>query len=178
MAKNQRTFVDGINEINGFVVNVIRFVGAQQISETSRHAAKHWGTITKPDGTEISMGEDGMTTPQIKKIVGMDTTKVYNRQGGGGSGEIKQLETLKSKLAELGMSTDEIDAKIEAKKAEIEAEKANKAESTEKQKKIKSLNNEIKKLDKVREELESLGLSTLDVNGKIEAIRAEIEALS
>lgn len=177
MAKNQRTFVDGINEINGFVVNVIRFVGAQQISETSRHAAKHWGTITKPDGTEISMGEDGMTTPQIKKIVGMSTTKVYNRQGCG-SGEIKQLETLKSKLAELGMSTDEIDAKIEAKKAEIEAEKASKAESSENQKKIKSLNKEIKKLDKVREELESLGLSTSDVNAKIEAIRSEIEALS
>lgn len=176
MAKNQRTFVDGINEINGFVVNVIRFVGSQQISETSRHAAKHWGTITKPDGTEISMGENGMTTPQIKKIVGMSTTKVYNRQGGGS--EIEQLETLKSKLTELGMDTAEIDAKIEAKKAEIEAEKANKVESVENQKKIKALNKEIKKLNKVREDLEFLELSTDYVNARIEAIRAEIEALS
>lgn len=178
MAKNQRTFVDGINEINGFVVNVVRFVGAQQVGDNSRIAAHYWGTITKPDGTEISMGDGGMTVTDIKKIVGGMTTRTYNRQGGGCSGEIKQLESLKTKLAELGMDTDEIDAKIEAKKAEIEAEKASKAESSENQKKIKSLNKEIKKLDKVREELESLGLSTLDVNGKIEAIRAEIEALS
>lgn len=89
MAKNQRTFVDGLNQMNGYVINVIRFVGAQQVSETSRIAARHWGTITTPSGEVIDMGESGMTTPQIKKICGGET-RTYNR--GGQSSAIKQLE--------------------------------------------------------------------------------------
>lgn len=118
MANNQRTFADGINEMNGYVINVIRFVGAYQNGANSRIAAKHWGTITTPDGEVIEMGESGMSTPQIKKIIGGET-KTYNRNGK--SGELKQLESLKSQLESLGMSTAEVDAKIEAKKAEIDA---------------------------------------------------------
>lgn len=115
--RNSRSFNDGVNEINGFVVNVIRFVGAQQVSATSRIAARHWGTITTPDGVVIDMGESGMTTPQIKKIVG-GVTKHYNI----GSSELRSLNQLCEQLESLGMSTAELDAKIESEKARIEEE--------------------------------------------------------
>lgn len=170
MAKNQRTFQDGTNEINGFVVNVVRFVGAQQVSETSRIAAKHWGTITTPSGEVIDMGESGMTTPQIKRIVGGET-KSYNREGG--SSEIKKLEQLKSQLESLGMSTIEVDAKIEAKKAEIEAE----SRSKENEKEIKKLEKEIKNFERLKSQLESCGLSTTEVTWKIADLNAQIENL-
>lgn len=169
MAKNQRTFQDGTNEVNEFVVNVVRFVGAQQVSETSRIAAKHWGTITTPSGEVIDMGESGMTTPQIKKIVGGET-KPYNREGGS---EIKKLEQLKSQLESLGMSTIEVDAKIEAKKAEIEAE----SRSKENEKEIKKLEREIKKFESLKNQLESLGLATTEVTWKIADLNAQIENL-
>jgi DNA-binding transcriptional MerR regulator len=170
MAKNQRTFQDGINEVNGFVVNVVRFVGAQQVSETSRIAAKHWGTITTPSGEVIDMGESGMTTPQIKRIVGGET-KSYNREGS--SSEIKKLEQLKSQLESLGLSTADVDAKIEEKQAEIEAE----SRSKENEKEIKKLEKEIKKLENAKSQLESLGLSTTEVTWKIADLNAQIENL-
>ncbi len=171
MAKNQRTFQDGTNNVNGFVVNVVRFVGAQQVSETSRIAAKHWGTITTPSGEVIDMGESGMTTPQIKRIVGGET-KSYNREGG--SSEIKKLEQLKSQLESLGMSTVEVDAKIEAKKAEIEAERNRVENSSE----IKKLEREIKKLEKIKEQLQSIGVSTIEIDEKLGNLAFRITELS
>lgn len=170
MAKNQRTFQDGENQMNGYVINVIRFVGAQQVSETSRIAARHWGTITTPSGEVIDMGESGMTTPQIKKICGGET-RTYNR--GGQSSTIKQLEKVKSTLESLGMDTTEVDAKIEAEKVRILAEKAIIDNSVE----IKRLEKEIKKLDKAKAQLESLGLSVTEVVCKIAHLNAQIENL-
>lgn len=176
MANNQRFFQDGINEVNGFVVNVVRFTSAYNTSfnETTgkwnRQCALHWGTITTPDGEEISMGESGMSTPQIKRIIGGET-KPYNRNGK--SGELKQLESLKTQLESLGMSTAEVDAKIEAKKAEIEA--AN--NQIDNSKEIKRLEKEIKKLDKVKQQLESLGLSTEEIDSRYERLRSQIEDL-
>lgn len=170
MARNFRTFADGINVINGYEVNVIRFVSAQQVSATSRIAAHYWGTITTPDGEEIDMGESGMTVVQIKKIIGGET-RTYNRNGD--NGEIKKLEELKSTLESLGMSTTEVDAKIEAKKAEIEAERNRVDNSAE----IKRINKEIKKLEKVKSQISALGLSTLEVDGKINELHAEIMSL-
>lgn len=170
MRQNQRTFSDGIYEVNGFVVNIVRVVGAQQVSDTSRIAAKHWGKITTPSGEVIDMGESGMTTPQIKRIVGIET-KSYNRKGG--SSEIKKLEQLKSQLESLGMSTEEVDAKIEEKRAEIEAE----SKSKENEKEIKKLENEIKKFESLKNQLESLGLTTTEVTWKIADLNAQIENL-
>lgn len=170
MATNQRTFQDGINNVNGYIINVIRFVGAYQNGANSRIAAKHWGTITTPDGVVIEMGESGMTTPQIKKIIGGES-RSYNR--GEGNSEIKKLESLKSQLEQLGMDTAEVDAKIEAKKAEIEAERNRADNSAE----IKKLEKEIKKLDKVKQQLESLGLSTEEIDSRYERIRSQIEDL-
>lgn len=176
MAKNQRTFADGINEMNGYVINVIRFVGAQQVSESSRIAAHYWGTITKPDGTEISMGDSGMTVTDIKKIVSGMTTRTYNRSGE--SSEIKKLEVLKSQLESLGMNTAEVDAKIEAKKAEIEAAKAADALREVNKSRIKALNNDLKKLSEIRSSMESVGVDTTEICAKMNAIEEEIASLS
>lgn len=170
MAKNQRTFQDGENQMNGYVINVIRFVGAQQVSDTSRIAARHWGTITTPSGEVIDMGESGMTTPQIKKIVGGEA-RTYNR--GGQSSTIKQLEKVKSTLESLGMDTTEVDAKIDAEKARIEEEKNRIDNSAE----IKKLEKEQKKLSKMREMLVNLGLSTAEVDAKMAELESQIESL-
>ena len=167
--RNSRSFSDGMNEVNGFVVNVVRFVGAQQVSATSRVAARHWGTITTPDGVVIDMGESGMTTPQIKKIIG-GRTREYNR---GDSGELKKLNQLREQLESLGMSTAELDAKIESEKARIEEEKSRLSHVTE----IRELEKEIKKLDKAKAQLESLGLSTTEVTWKIADLEAQIAQL-
>lgn len=175
MAKNQRTFADGINEMNGYVINVIRFVGAQQMSDTSRIAAHYWGTITKPDGTEISMGDNGMTVTDIKKIVG-GQTRSYNRSGE--SSEIKRLEAIKSQLESLGMNTAEIDAKIEAKKVEIEAAKAADALREVNKSRIKALNKDLKKLSEIRSSMESVGVDTTEICAKMNAIEEEIASLS
>lgn len=168
--RNSRSFNDGMNEVNGFVVNVIRFVGAQQVSATSRVAARHWGTITTPDGVVIDMGESGMTTPQIKKLVGA-STKHYNF--GEFGGEIKKLEKLKSQLESMGMSTTELDAKIEAEKERISAIVSRNAATTE----IKRIEKEIRQLDEAKAQLESLGLSTTEVVSKIADLEAQIAQL-
>ena len=72
MASSQRFFVDGEQTINECVVNIVRFVPAQQLGENSRVAAKHWGTITFPDGRVESLGENGKTTRQIKAMIGLE----------------------------------------------------------------------------------------------------------
>ena len=176
MAKNQRTFADGINEMNGYVINVIRFVGAQQMSDTSRIAAHYWGTITKPDGTEVSMGDNGMTVTDIKKIVSGMTTRTYNRSGE--SSEIKRLEAIKSQLESFGLSTAEVDAQIEAKKAEIESAKAADALREVNKSRIKALNKDLKKLSEIRSSMESVGVDTTEIFAKMNAIEEEIASLS
>lgn len=168
--RSNRFFVDGLNEVNGFIVNVVRFVGAQQLSASSRIAARHWGTITYPNGDVLDMGINGMTTPQIKKIIG-GVTKVYNR---GESVELKKLNQLRSQLESLGMCTDEVDAKIEAKKLEIEAE----SRRVDNSKEIKKLEKEISKLSKLVDSLTALGLSTDEVMDKIVALQAQIRSLT
>lgn len=176
MANKARTFQDGINEINGYTVNVIRFTSAfttcynPTTGRPNRQCALHWGTIVCPDGREISMGDRGMSTPQIKAIIG-GTTRTYNR--GNNDSELSDLIKIKEKLELLGMSTIEVNEKIEAKKAEIE-ENRNRADNTAE---IKRLSKEIKSLEKVKSKLESFGLSTAEIDSKIEAINAQIDNL-
>lgn len=175
MATNQRTFQDGVNEMNGYVVNVVRFTSAYNTTfndstgKWNRQCALHWGTITTPDGDVIDMGESGMSTPQIKRIIGGET-KQYNRDG---NSEIKSLEKLKSQLESLGMNTAEVDAKIEAEKARIEAE-SNRVNNS---RIIKKFEKEIKELEKTKNQLRQFGLSTTELDAKIEELQDKIEEL-
>lgn len=175
MARNFRTFDDGVNHVNGYVVNVTRFVGAQQSGANSRIAAKYWGTITTPDGEVIDMGENGKTVTDIKKVIGGES-RSYSRYGE--NSEIKKLESLKNQLAELGMDTSEVDAKIEAKKAEIEAAREASVNREANKGRIKELNKDLKKYRKLRESLVSLGMATTEVDTKIYDIEFEISSLS
>ena len=174
MGKNQRTFQDGLNEMNGYKIEVIRFVGAQQVGESSRIAAKHWGTITTPDGEVIQMGDKGMTVTEIKKIIG-GATRSYNRSGQ--NGEIGKLMKLKAALEANGLATADVDAKIEQLKAEQEAKSEADKLSVENQKKVKKIQKEIKKLDKLVAQTESLGVSADAIKAKIALMYADIEAL-
>jgi galactitol-specific phosphotransferase system IIB component len=169
MANQARTFQDGINEINGYTVNVIRFTSAFTTGYNSitgrpnRQCALHWGTITTPDGREISMGDKGMSTPQIKSIIGVKPNNT----------ELSNLIKARNVLESNGMSTDEIDAKIEAKKAEIEAERNRVDNSAE----IKKLEKEIKKIEEAREILTSNGVSTDELDNKLSELKSQVEAL-
>jgi predicted RNase H-like nuclease (RuvC/YqgF family) len=175
---SSRFFNDGVNNYNGFVVNVVRFVGAYDSSESGRTAAKHWGTIETPDGEIIDMGVSGMTTPQIKKKIeklsGGDvqyTAREYNRGGNGDSNkELNQLLKLRVSIESLGMNTDELDAKIEAKKAEIEAHR----QRNDNSQRIKEINKEIKKLQKIATQLESVGMDVSQVTAKINDLEEEL----
>lgn len=175
MATNRRTFADGLNELNGFTINVIRFVGAQQVSESSRIAARYWGTITTPSGDVVNMGESGMTVMQIKKIVGGES-RSYNRSGD--SSELTKLESLKSQLESLGMSTTEVDLLISAKRTEIEAAKVADEFRKLNQKRIKDLNKELKKLSEIRTTMSAVGLDTTEICNKMNEIEQEIANLT
>lgn len=177
---SKRFFNDGRNEYNGFVVNVVRFVSAYDSSESGRTAAKHWGTIETPDGEIIDMGVKGMTTPQIKKKIEQlsgggvrYTAREYNRGESGGNKELNQLMKLKESLESLGMSTDELDAKIEAKKAEIEANR----QRNDNAPRIKEIQKEIRKLSKIAEQLSAMGMDTNEVANKILALGQEMQSL-
>lgn len=174
---SMRTFRDGVNQYNGFKVTVVRFVGAYDSSESGRTAAKHWGTIETPDGEIIDMGVKGMTTPQIKKKIEQLSggsvryeAREYNRGESGGNKELNQLMKLREQLESIGMSTDELDAKIEAKKTEIEANR----QCNDNAPRIKEIKKEMKKLEKIKEPLESIGKDTTAIVEKIVALESEL----
>lgn len=177
---SMRTFQDGVNQYNGFKVTVVRFVSAYDSSESGRTAAKYWGTIETPDGEIIDMGVKGMTTPQIKKKIEQlsgggvrYTAREYNRGESGGNKELNQLMKLKEQLESIGMSTSELDAKIEAKQAEIEANR----QRNDNAPRIKEIKKEMKKLEKIKESLESIGMSADEVWAKIVALESELSVL-
>ena len=177
---SMRTFQDGVNHYNGFKVTVVRFVGAYDSSESGRTAAHHWGTIETPDGEVIDMGIKGMTTPQIKKKIEQLSgggvryeAREYNRGESGGNKELNQLMKLRESLESIGMSTSELDAKIEAKKAEIEANR----QRNDNAPRIKEIKKEMKKLEKIKESLESIGMSTTEIVEKIVSLESELSVL-
>lgn len=177
---SMRTFQDGVNHYNGFKVTVVRFVGAYDSSESGRTAAHHWGTIETPDGEVIDMGIKGMTTTQIKKKIEKlsggyvrYTAREYNRGESGGNKELNQLMKLKEQLESIGMSTDELDAKIEAKKAEIEANR----QRNDNAPRIKEIQKEIRKLSKIAEQLVAVGMDTSAIADKILVLGQEMESL-
>ena len=178
---SKRFFQDGRNEFNGFVVNVVRFVSAYDSSESGRTAAKHWGTIETPDGEIIDMGVKGMTTPQIKKKIEKLSgggvryeAREYNRgESASGNKELNQLMKLKEQLESIGMDTSELDTKIEAKKTEIEANR----QRNDNAPRIKEIKKEMKKLEKIKESLESIGMDTTAIVEKIVALESELSVL-
>jgi predicted RNase H-like nuclease (RuvC/YqgF family) len=174
---SQRFFQDGENLYQGYTIVVNRFTSAYENGDNSRIAAKHWGIIRTPSGEEISLV--GKTTNQIKKMItrlsgGGVAYSARDYARGGESSELKQLIKAKETLESLGMNTDELDAKIEAKKAEIEANR-NRVDNT---KQIKAIRKEITKMEKAREQMIALGCSTSELDSKIAALEEKIDLLS
>lgn len=167
MAKNQRTFQDGLNEMNGYQIMVTRFVGAYQNGDNSRIAAHYWGSITHPNGDITFMGDNGMTVTEIKRIIG-GATRSYNR---GESSELKKLEGIKAQMEALGIDTTDVEAKIEAEKARDEQRKANLS-------KIKVLEKEIKELNKLKSSAVSLGIVSATIEQKIAEKESELVLLT
>lgn len=172
MAK--RSFDYGINEVNGYKVNIIRVVSAYNNADNSRIAAKYFGDITHPNGDITFMGDDGMTVTQIKKIIG-SSSRTYNRSGE--SNEIKKLESLKAQLESLGINTADIESKIEAKKAEIERERISAELRENRLQRIKELKQDLRKYVELHNAMTNFGLDTTEVDAKVDAIYAEIGLL-
>lgn len=179
MAKSsQRAFADGINFVNGYQVNIIRFVGAQQITATNRKAALYWGTITTPEGDVINLGDNGSEVGKIKKLCGITEKTPYNRGGVGTpreSQEIKKLRQAISTLESMGMDSSAVQAKLDELIAKSEEDKkvadAAKKAKSEENKKIKK---EIKGLESALASMYAAGLDTAMVVAKIKELKAQI----
>lgn len=163
MANSQRFFVDGEQTINECVINIVRFVPAQQLGTNSRVAAKHWGTITFPDGRVESLGDNGKTTRQIKAMIGLEPTIK--------TGESKELRTLKNVrefMLTQSLDVTEIDAAIAAKQAEHDAKVAAREERKRSNSpEVKEAKKQLAVLYKSRGFLSSLGLDVTEVEAKI-----------
>lgn len=181
MRTSQRFFQDGVTDYDGYKVDVIRFTSAVQNGASSRIAAKHWGTITTPSGEVHTMGESGMTTTDIKKFIAKIsrgavayTAQDYGRGGASGeSAELRKMRNLRKMMADSGLPTADIDAKISAKEAEIETSKASKVNA----KRIKELEKEIAKLSKLHDDLVALNVPTTDIDIRLANLVIELNDL-
>ena len=106
----------GENRVNGFVINIVRFVPSETISSSSRRAAKYFGTITTPSGEVINLGDNGKTATWIKNKIGIKAQVQ--------SSIIADLEAMKAKAEELGLDTSAIEEKISSERERIERENA------------------------------------------------------
>lgn len=106
----------GENRVNGFVINIVRFVPSETISSSSRRAAKYFGTITTPSGEVINLGDNGKTATWIKNKIGIKAQAQ--------SSIIADLEAMKAKAEELGLDTSAIEEKISSERERIERENA------------------------------------------------------
>ena len=157
----------GMNHVNGYDINVTRFVSAQQVGNTSRIAARYWGTIVRVnDGTAISMGDVGMTSTQIKKKIGVITTTT-NRQLSDNERRLEQLKEVRLKMIELGLATDDIDNSINIVLAAIDADRAREEERKDIKEKIKECEKDIQKYSKLIEQLDELGEDTTKLNTRL-----------
>lgn len=111
-----KALVLGENRVNGFVINIVRFVPSETISSSSRRAAKYFGTITTPSGEVINLGDNGKTATWIKNKIGIKAQAQ--------SSIIADLEAMKAKAEELGLDTSAIEEKISSEKERIERERA------------------------------------------------------
>lgn len=179
MAKNRCKYPVGKTEINGYVVEIIRYIGAQQISEKNRKAACFWGKITTPECEEILSPESGWGCKDIDRIVGNTAKKVYNR--GGSTGESSKVRELKKMFAmneKFGFDTTAIAAEIEKQVAEDEANREAKAKMTaENRAKISSLKKTLRELTKMCDKNREFGFDTISIEAKIAEIKVELAEL-
>lgn len=179
-----RMFLDGVNDYHGYQVTVTRFTSAYDSSESGRTAAKHWGTIKTPEGESVEM--DGMTTPEIKKMIEKlsngdvaYTATDYARDGVRKSSEIKELENAIETNKKFGLPTETLESLLAEKIAEDEANRAEKRRiSAEERKRINGIKKQIKELEKAIEVNKKHGLDTIALETKIDELRAEIESES
>lgn len=193
--KNQCKYLVGTTRINGFVVEITRYVGAQQITPTNRKCARYWGTITPEEGESIISPEDGWAVGQIDKIVNNTDKRDYSNRGTGeriNNGESPEIKKLRAAIATLeasGLPTDEAQSKLseliaqeeenrELRKAEIEAERAaRKAASAENRARKRELNKAIRAIKSSIETMEAVGLETIALKSKLDEKIAELESL-
>ena len=156
--------------VNGYAVNIERVISAQQVDSKSRIAAKYFGTITDPDGNEISLGVNGKTSPQIKRIIGLATAT-------SSTGD-KQLNSLKKAFAALeaaGLNTDEVAEKIAAREAEIMTEQAEQAEQAQARKDAqKAVKQQLAKLQKAAKAMIAAGLDCTAIAEQIAELKSQI----
>ena len=171
MANSQRFFVDGEQTINECVVNIVRFVPAQQLGENSRVAAKHWGTITFPDGRVESLGENGKTTRQIKAMIGLEP-----RIKTGESKDLRTLKNVREFLVSKSLDTTEIDAAIATLQAEHDAKVAAKEERKRlNSPEVKWAKRQLSALYKSRDVLSNLGMDVTAAEAWIREIENFLE---
>lgn len=179
MAKNRCKYPIGRTEINGYVVEIIRHIGAQQITSTNRKAACFWGKITTPKCEEILSPESGWGCKDIDRIVGNTDRMVYNR--GGSTGESSKVRELKKMLEmnrKFGFDTIAISAEIEKQIAEDEANREAKAKMTaENRAKISSLKKSLRELTKIFDKNREFGFDTVAIEAKMDEIKAELSEL-
>ena len=171
MANSQRFFVDGEQTINECVVNIVRFVPAQQLGTNSRVAAKYWGTVTFPDGRVETLGENGKTTRQIKAMIGLEPTIKT-----GESKDLRILKSVRDFMVGKSLDTTEIDAVIATLQAEHDAKVAAKEERRRlNSPEVKAAKKQLADLCKSREVLSSLGMDVTEIEGKITEIESFLE---
>ena len=153
----------GVNDLNGYSVEVLRYMPSQ--NDDSRHSAdaRYWGTITTPDGEVIFMGDRGMTALQIKRKCGIISSLSASEPS-----ELKKLKKLRVMMADSGLPTGEVDDKIAALEEQVEqSRRVNSAE-------MKALRKELKQLEKMKAQMEACGLSTFEVEEKIIGIHSQM----
>ena len=171
MANSQRFFVDGEQTINECVVNIVRFVPAQQLGTNSRVAAKYWGTVTFPDGRVETLGENGKTTRQIKAMIGLEPTIKT-----GESKDLRILKSVRDFMVGKSLDTTEIDAVIATLQAEHDAKVAAKEERRRlNSPEVKAAKKQLADLCKSREVLSNLGMDVTEIEGKITEIESFLE---
>lgn len=171
MANSQRFFVDGEQTINECVINIVRFVPAQQLGANSRVAAKHWGTITFPDGRVESLGDNGKTTRQIKAMIGLEPTIKT-----GESRELRTLKNVREFMASKSMDVTEIDAAIATLQSEHDAKVAAKEERKRlNSPEVRGAKKQLQLLYRSRDVLASLGVDVTEAETRITEIENFLE---
>lgn len=173
----RRKYQDGENDLgNGYVLHVLRYVSPYQSSDKGRIAGKYFGYIQEPQGTLVMLGEHGKNTKDLAKLI-KDVcnieVEVRERSNSGETAEIRKLEKLKSDLVALGISTADIEAKIE----ELKHAQSMKARIAERRAEVNELNKKKKSLQKIYDQMNKLGLDATEVGEEIARINNQIDEL-
>lgn len=173
----RRKYQDGENDLgNGYVLQVMRYVSPYQSSDRGRIAGRYFGYIQNPNGAHVMLGEQGKNTKElakfIKEVCNIEVD-VRERGNSGESAEIRKLEKLKSDLMALGISTTDIDAKIE----EAKHAQAMKARIAERRAEVVELNKRKRALHKIYDQMNELGLNVEEVLNEISRINITMDEL-